>query len=80
MPGSDRHGGIVFAILAAAWCCAAPAMVALGSGALAAAAGLVARYWPLSVLGGIAIVFGAVRIVSLVRVRRGKASRGSDGR
>src|SRR5919198_6604174 len=62
---SRRAGGVVFAILAVAACCALPALAAVGGGALAAAAGLAVRYWPLSVLGGLALVLGAARIALL---------------
>jgi hypothetical protein len=67
-----RGDGVIFAILAVAMCCAVPALLAVGGGALAAAAGLVARYWPLTVLGGAVVVIGALRIASLVRTRNRK--------
>ncbi|MBI4259212.1 MAG: hypothetical protein HY658_01480 [Actinobacteria bacterium] len=62
-------GGAILAVAAVALCCAVPALVVVGAGLLTAAGGLAARYWPVTVVGLLALVWGGVRLGRLIAAR-----------
>jgi len=71
--------GPVFAVAALALCCAVPALIAVGAGFLATAGGLAARYWPLTAMGILALLWGAFKLAKLLVARAG-VLRGKDRR
>ena len=69
----------LLAMGAVALCCGLPFLIVLGGGLLAAAGGLAARYWPVTVAGVAAVIWGAVKLGRLVAARN-RALRGSGDR
>lgn len=55
----------VVGALALALCCGIP--VLLASGLLATAAGVLARFWPLTLLGALALVYGLTKVARRTR-------------
>ncbi|MGQ0668681.1 MAG: hypothetical protein ACT4PO_03230 [Actinomycetota bacterium] len=77
MRKASGFGGTVFAVAAVAACCALPLVALTAGGALAAAGGLAARYWPLTALGVAVAVWAGVRLGRFIRARN-RVLRGDD--
>ena len=70
-PNSDRQGlGVLLGAVVLALCCALPLLAVLAGGALAAVGGVVARFWPLIVVGMAVAVWAAVKLTRIRRARR----------
>jgi hypothetical protein len=65
-------------VLGLALCCGVP--VLLASGALAAAAGALARFWPLTLLGGALFAFGAFKVGDRMRRISARTKRSDEWR
>ena len=78
----DGLGGAVLAVVAVVLCCGLPALIVLSGGILAAVGGAAVRFWPLTLLGVAALVWGGARLRSLLAARsraRSRAYGSSDG-
>lgn len=64
---SDRQGLAAVAVIMA--CCGLPALMLLAGGTLATFGSILARFWPLTVAGAAAAVWGGLRLVRLLRAR-----------
>ncbi len=65
----DRKMKGLLAGVALVLCCAVPALVVIGGGFLAAAGGVAARLWPVTLPGLVLAGWGGMRLVRLVRPR-----------
>jgi len=77
-PRRTGAGGPIFAVAALALCCAVPALIVVGAGLFAAVGGLAARYWPLTAIGVLALVWGAAELVRLLAARAHTLRGGND--
>jgi membrane protein implicated in regulation of membrane protease activity len=70
---NDPRGWGLFAaaLILAAVCCAAPALLALGAGALSGIGGFLSRSWPLALIGLVLVVGSMLWIVHVLRRRPG---------
>lgn len=71
--------GALAVVVAVAVCCAVPALILLGAGAVGAIGGAAIRYWPLTLLGALAAVWGGLKLARLLRARD-RALRGDGER
>lgn len=65
-------------VVALAACCAVPALVLLGAGAVGAIGGAAVRYWPLTLLGALAAAWGGLKLARLVWARNRALRRDGD--
>ena len=68
MTKGSGTGGIL-AVVAMIACCGLPLLAVTAGGAIAAAGGLAARYWPITVLGIALAVWAGTKLVRLIRAR-----------
>ncbi len=59
----------MLAVVAMIACCAVPLLAVTAAGAIAAAGGLAARYWPLTALGIVVVVWAGLKLGRLMRAR-----------
>ncbi len=59
----------MLAVVAMIACCAVPLLAVTAAGAIAAAGGLAARYWPLTALGIAVVVWAGLKLGRLMRAR-----------
>lgn len=76
--GLRRLLGGTLAAAAITVCCALPFVIALWAGALAAAGGVIARFWPLVVAGVAVATWAGVGLARWVRKRKGAVGRGEE--
>jgi hypothetical protein len=75
---ANGTGAMLLALAAVLACCGLPFLFVTAGGAIAAVGGLAARYWPLTIVGLGAAVWGGVGVGRLIRARS-RALRRSQG-